>query len=40
MSNFGQKGIFNLKNTLIPMAVYSCNPFEDYQGITIQYNIL
>ena len=22
------------------IAVYSCNPFEDYHGITIQSNIL
>ena len=27
------------KNLML-IAVYSCNPFEDYHGITIQSNIL
>ena len=30
----------NSNKNLMLIAVYSCNPFEDYHGITIQYNIL
>ena len=30
----------NSNKNLMLIAVYSCNPFEDYHGITIQYNFL